>query len=67
MIYTAVTRAVKTVVLVEDPEAIGDALCMSPKAVNRASGIRLRHLLDEQQLGAESGPDRVCWTRSVAH
>jgi exodeoxyribonuclease V alpha subunit len=57
MVYTAVTRAVETVVLVGDPAVIDDAIRMPPNAVNRASGLRLERLLDEQQLGSESRPD----------
>lgn len=35
MIYTALTRAVETIVLVGDPEVIGDAASTAPKTVSR--------------------------------
>jgi exodeoxyribonuclease V alpha subunit len=53
MIYTAVTRAVETVVLVGDPDVISRAISSAPKAVSRASGLELEFLLDEQQTGSE--------------
>jgi exodeoxyribonuclease V alpha subunit len=57
MVYTSVTRAVETVVLVGDPEVIGEAIRTAPRAVHRASGLRLEGLLDEQQLGSENCPN----------
>ncbi len=54
MIYTAVTRAIETVVLVGEPDVIGEAIRTAPKAVHRATGLRLEGLLDEQQVGSES-------------
>jgi exodeoxyribonuclease V alpha subunit len=49
MIYTAVTRAVETVVLIGDPDVIGKAISTPPRMISRATGLKLDHLLDEQQ------------------
>ena len=41
MIYTAVTRAIETVVLIGDPDFIGKAISGPPRAVSRTTGINL--------------------------
>ncbi|MBB5051022.1 exodeoxyribonuclease V alpha subunit [Afipia massiliensis] len=52
MIYTAATRAVETVVLIGDPDVISNAIHTAPKTTNRASGLQLEDMLDEQQIGS---------------
>lgn len=54
MIYTAATRSVETVVLIGDPDVISNAIQAAPKTTNRASGLQLEHLLDEQQIGSSA-------------
>jgi exodeoxyribonuclease V alpha subunit len=66
MIYTAVTRAIETVVLVGDPDVIGNAICAPPKTIRRASGLQLRHLLNEQQTGSKVHVDELCSGTNVA-
>jgi exodeoxyribonuclease V alpha subunit len=45
MVYTAITRAVETVVLVGDPDVISKSITTAPKSVSRTFGLQLQHLL----------------------
>jgi exodeoxyribonuclease V alpha subunit len=49
MIYTALTRAVETAVLIGDPDVISKAISTPPRTISRATGLKLDHLPDEQQ------------------
>jgi len=51
MLYTAITRATETAVLIGDYEAISDAIGRPPKVAGQGTGLTLNGLAGSQQAG----------------